>query len=161
MHLAATGLACELPVSQAVTVRTEGRVRVVRHLLGGMPSDHSEPRPFFHTSGEICLVREPPLPGRTLPFAGVESDAVEALLSPVASLGGNRATRSWVQRVVTALAGVPTTEMLHFTGHGTLRALPAAIRPQSSCSPTPSCWHRATSQWSRQASGSWCVRRVT
>lgn len=125
VHLAVTGLARGLPVAQAVGVRTEGRERVVHHLLGGMPPDYGEPRTFFGNAGEICLVREPPLPARVLPFAAVESDAVEAFALPALSLGGNRTTRSWVQRAVTALAGAPATEVLHFTGHGTVRALPS------------------------------------
>jgi CHAT domain-containing protein len=123
VHVVAGGLARGLPVAQAIAVATGNEVRGVSHLLGGLPPTSRERSD--RDRGDVCLVREPPLPGRWLPYAPIESDTVESLVDPVATLGGRRATRAWVQRAVTAVAGVPVPRLLHFTGHGTVGLLPS------------------------------------
>jgi len=123
VHLVAGGLARGLPLAQAIAVATDNEVRAVSHLLGGLPPTNGARRE--RDLSEVCLVREPPLPGRWLPYAPIESDTVESLVNPVATLGGRRATRAWVQRAVTAIAGVPVPRLLHFTGHGTVSVLPS------------------------------------
>ncbi len=124
VHIMATGLARGLPIGQALSAASRGRIEIKNHLLGGPALVHSSGVRQLDENVEVCIVHEPPVPGRPLRFAQIETAFVRSVTSPVAMLDDSRTTRSWVQRAVAAHAGVPSPSILHFAGHGTVSAMP-------------------------------------
>ncbi|MEY2474562.1 MAG: hypothetical protein QOK28_3891 [Actinomycetota bacterium] len=124
MDLVVDARAATVPLGQAIFAATAGSVHPIVHVAGALGTTSSEAPPLRNPNSTMCLVAEPPVAGGALRFAGVEVATLKQRLQPASVLAGSRASRSWVQRAISARPRAPTPDILHFVGHGTFDKLP-------------------------------------